>query len=367
MIKLMATPRTVDLELTSRCNLRCRYCYYMGNEGVAYEDLPTQRWLALFEELGRAKVMNVCLSGGEALLRSDIFELIDGVVRNRMRFQLLTNGGSITAEVARRLKATGRCDSVQVSLDGSRPEIHETLRGKGSFAPALSAIKILHAEGLPTTVRATIHAHNVEDLPALARLLLEEIGLPSFSTNAISSLGTQAKYGDDLFLAPALRLRAMHVLADLDRRYEGRIEASAGPLAEWKMFHQMEAARRNGETLPGRGRLTGCGCIFSRLAVRADGAYIPCVMLPQMVLGYAGRDSLEDVWRNATQFNTLRDRIHVPLTVFPRCQECDYNTLCTGNCAGTSLSSSGDPNQPSAEGCLALFQQALAAEGLSLW
>ncbi|HPM82052.1 MAG TPA: SynChlorMet cassette radical SAM/SPASM protein ScmE [Candidatus Anammoximicrobium sp.] len=367
MTKLMPTPRTVDLELTSRCNLRCRYCYYMNNEGVAYEDMPTERWLALFEELGRAKVMDVCLSGGEALLRPDFFELLDGVVRNRMRFQLLTNGWPVTAEVARRLKATGRCNSVQVSLDGSRPEVHEALRGRGSFAPALRAIKILQAEGLPTTVRATIHAFNIEDLPALAQLLLEEIGLPSFSTNAISSLGTQAKYGDDLFLAPALRLRAMHVLAELDGRYPGRIQASAGPLAEWKMFHEMEAARRNGGTIPGRGRLTACGCIYMRLAVRADGAYIPCCMLPQMVLGYAGRDSLEEVWRNAPQFNALRERIHVPLSAFSRCRDCDYNALCTGNCPGTALSAGGDPNRPSDEGCLKLFQQALAAEGLSLW
>ena len=367
MIDVMRTPRTVDLELTSRCNLRCRYCYYMDNEGVTYRDMSTERWLALFEEFGRAQVMNICLSGGEALLRPDFFELLDGLVRNRMRFQLLTNGKLVIPEVAQRLEASGRCDSVQVSLDGSRPEIHEKLRGKGSFAPALEAIKILHEQGLPTTVRVTIHAFNIEDLPVLAHLLLVEIGLPSFSTNAISSLGTQAKYGDDLFLPPALRLRSMHVLAELDQRYPGRIEAAAGPLAEWKMFNEMETARRAGKIIPQRGRLTGCGCIFERLAVRADGAYVPCVTLPQMVLGFAGYDALEEVWRNAAQFNLLRQRIHVPLTTFKHCRECAYNNLCTGNCPGTSLSTSGDPNRPAQEGCLDLFQQALEAEGLTLW
>lgn len=367
MIKVMATPRTVDLELTSRCNLRCRYCYYMRNDGVSYDDMPTDHWLALLEELGQAKVMEVCLSGGEALLRPDIFELIEAVVRHRMRFQLLTNGGPVTVEVARRLKATGRCNVVQVSLDGSRAEVHETLRGRGSFAPALNAIKILRAEGLPTTVRATIHADNIEDLPALADLLLNQIGLPSFSTNAISSLGSRAKYGDDLFLSPAMRLRAMHVLADLDARFPGRIQASAGPLGEWKMFHQMEAARRKGGTLPGRGCLTGCGCIYNKLAVRADGAFIPCVTLPQMVLGYVGRDSVAHVWQNAPQLHALRKRIHIPLSEFDRCRVCDYNRLCTGNCPGTAASAGGGPNQPAEEGCLALFQQALAMEGLSLW
>lgn len=367
MIKLMPTPRTVDLELTSRCNLRCRYCYYMGNEGVTYQDMPTERWLALFDEMGSAQIMSVCLSGGEALMRPDFFVLVDGVVCNRMRFQLLTNGRYVTLEVAQRLKATGRCDSVQVSLDGSQAEIHEALRGKGSFKPALDAIKILHQEGLPTTVRATIHAYNVDDLPALAHLLLDEIGLPSFSTNAISSLGTYAKYGEQLFLAPALRLRAMHVLAQLDRQYEGRIQAAAGPLAEWKMFNEMETARREGGSIPNRGGLTGCGCIFHRMAVRADGAYIPCVMLPQMVLGYAGVDPLGEVWRKAAAFNLLRGRVDIPLNSFDHCRDCSYQEFCTGNCAGMALSFYGDANRPSADGCLSLFQDALATEGLSLW
>lgn len=367
MNKLMPTPRSVNLELTCRCNLRCRYCYYFSNEGVHYTELSTARWLAFFDELGAAKVLTVCLSGGEALLRPDIFELIDGVVRNHMRFQLLTNGKPVTPEVAAQLKATNRCDAVQVSLDGAHPEPHEVMRGKGSFAPALAAIRTLKAAGLPVTVRATIHAHNVDELPALAALLLDEIGLPSFSTNAISSLGTHAKYGDALFLSPALRLRAMHILADLDARYPERIQATAGPLAEWKTFHAMETARQNGAVLAGRGRLTGCGCIFTRLAVRADGAYIPCVMLPQMVLGYVGKDALVEVWRSALALNTLRSRRTLTLDTFEECHDCAYRQLCTGNCPGNAYSVYTDANRPAPDGCLRSFQAALAAEGLSLW
>ena len=367
MNRLMRTPRSVDLEITCRCNARCRYCYYLNNKGVVYEDLPTSRWIEFFGELGRAQVMRVCLAGGEAFMRQDVFELIDGIVRNRMRFQLLTNGRLLTREVARRLRDTKRCDSVQVSLDGARRETQESMRGKGSFDPALAAIRNLLAEGMGTTVRVTIHAYNIEDLPAVARLLLEEFKLPSFSTNSVSSLGTRSKYGKGLLLTPAQRLRAMKVMADLDKKYPGRIEASAGPLAEWKSFAEMEAARSSGRPIPGRGRLVGCGCIFSRIAVRADGAYVPCVMLPQLVLGYIGRDSLEDVWRNSSQFNALRERVNISLETFEECRGCEYIQSCTGNCAGTTLSLLGNANRPSPEACLRRFKAALAAEGLSLW
>ena len=367
MMDLMPTPRTVDLEITSRCNARCRYCYYQNNEGVAYQDLPTSRWLEFFDELGRAKVMSVCIAGGEPLMREDLLDLIDGIVKNRMRFQILTNGQRVTRELAGRLRETGRCFSIQVSLDGSRAEVHEMMRGKGSFESALRAIKVLIEEGLPTTVRVTVHGGNIEDLPATAHLLLNELGLRGFSTNSISALGTRTKYGEDLFLTPAQRLQAMKTLALLDEKYPGRIQASAGPLADWKMFGGMESARLSGSPIPGRGRLVGCGCIFSKMAVRADGAYVPCVMLPQMVQGYIGKDPLEEVWRNSRQFNDLRERISIPLEGFDECKGCDYLHLCTGNCPGSALSLSGNPNRPSLETCLRKFKHDLAAEGLSLW
>ena len=367
MIRVMRTPRSVDLEITCRCNARCKYCYYLNNAGVVYEDLPTARWLDFFDELGRAQVMRVCLAGGEPLMREDILELIDGIVRNRMRFQLLTNGRLVTRKTARRLRETKRCESVQVSLDGARPEVHETMRGKGSFEPALRAIRNLLAEGVPTTVRVTVHAYNIDGLPDVARLLLKELDLPSFSTNSISALGTRAKYGDALFLSPAQRLQAMKTLAGLDKKYPGRIQAAAGPLAEWKGFLGMETARLSGKPVPGRGRLVGCGCIFLRVAVRADGAYVPCVMLPQIVLGHIGRDSLEEVWRNSPQFNALRERVNVSLENFEECRGCEYIQSCTGNCAGTSLSLLGNANRPSPEACLRRFKAELAAEGLSLW
>ena len=362
---LISTPRSIDLEVTSRCNLSCRYCYYQNNEDVDYSDLPTSRWLDFIRELGEAQVMNVSFSGGEALLREDIFKLIDAVVANRMRFELLSNGSTVTGEVARRLFATGRCDLVQISLDGSRAEIHEMMRGPGSFAPALEAIRTLQSAGLPVSVRVTVHAGNIKDLANIAALLLEDLGLPSFSTNSVSSLGSPAKY-DELLMSAGEYLRAMQTLASLSEHYPERIQASAGPLADWHMFNDLRAARKSGEPVSNRGRLVGCGCIFSRIAVRADGSYIPCVMLPQMVLGQIGTDSLREVWTDSTELNLLRGRVNTSLRSFADCADCDYVESCTGNCAGTALSLLGDANRPSPDGCLRDFERRLANEGLVL-
>ena len=112
--RVMRTPRTVDIDLTARCNLRCRYCYFFDNPAVEYHDLPTEEWLRFFDELGRCAVMDVCLAGGEPFIREDLPELLEGIVRNRMRFNILSNGGLITDEIAAFIAATGHCNYVQV-------------------------------------------------------------------------------------------------------------------------------------------------------------------------------------------------------------------------------------------------------------
>lgn len=363
---LMRTPRSLDLEITSRCNASCSYCYYLNNPGVDYYDLPTARWLAFFAELQRCSVMEVTLLGGEPLLREDFLDLVDGIVANRMRFSVLTNGSLMTSAIADHLKATGRCNMVQVSLDGSTAAVHESLRGHGSFAPALAAIGRLQTADLPVTVRVTVHPGNIDDLPAMTRLLLEELNLPSFSTNSASSLGDAGKYTPDVLLQPEQQLKAMHLLAELDRTYPGRIQANAGPLANWHNFRAMEDARISGRPIPGRGRLVGCGCIYSQLAVRADGAMIPCVMLPQMVLGYIGKDDLAVVWQSADELKRLRERGNINLRSFEECRDCAWRENCTGNCPGSAFTRVGEVNHPCPDACLKRFVEGLAGKGLTI-
>src|SRR3989339_616091 len=113
--KVMRTPRSLTIEITARCNLRCRYFYFFNNPVVEYRDLPADEWLKFFDELGSLGVMEVILAGGEPFIREDLRLLIDGIVRNRMRFAFLSNGGLISDETATFLAGTGRCDYVQES------------------------------------------------------------------------------------------------------------------------------------------------------------------------------------------------------------------------------------------------------------
>jgi len=98
--RVMRTPRSLSIEITARCNLRCRYCYFFNNKAVEYRDLPAGEWLKFFDELGSLGVMNVTLAGGEPFIREDLTALIEGIVRNRMRLSFLSDGAPIGDEIA---------------------------------------------------------------------------------------------------------------------------------------------------------------------------------------------------------------------------------------------------------------------------
>ena len=200
--RVMRTPRTVDLELTARCNLRCRYCYFFGNEAVPYTDLPTEEWVRFMGELGRAGVMSAALGGGEPFIREDLPEIIGALVENHMRFDMVSNGGLITDALAGMVAASGRCDEVQISIDGSRPETHDSARGAGSFDGAVRGIRFLKKHGVRVTTRITLHQGNADDLAATVRMLVEDLGVGTVGTNAAGYLGSCRQRGEDLLLFP---------------------------------------------------------------------------------------------------------------------------------------------------------------------
>jgi len=355
-MKLMRTPKQVELAITSQCNLRCKYCGHFTSAGDVADDLPKEEWLKFFTELNRLAVMNIVIQGGEPFFRNDLKEIISGIVENRMRFSILSNGTLIKDEMAQFITSTKRCDHVQVSIDGSIPFTHDSMRGKGNFFKALKGIKTLQKHNVQVAARVTIHRQNVAELDKIAKLLLEEIGLTGFGTNSASYMGLCRQNAAQACLSVEERSLAMETLLRLNRIYNGRISAAAGPLAEARAWLAMEKARREGkENIPGRGGLTSCGGVMTKLAVRADGIIVPCIQLSHIELGQINKDSLEDIWQKHPELKKLRERRNIPLSTFECCRGCDYINYCTGNCPALAYTFSGEVNCPSPDACLKRF------------
>ncbi|MBU1750147.1 MAG: radical SAM protein [Chloroflexi bacterium] len=344
---LKPRPKNVDISITGRCNLKCGYCFY-ADEMAALSDLPTERWLVCFQELGELAVQRVTLSGGEVFTRPDLFELIDSVIANRMRYSILTNGTLITEETIEQFqvgKRRSRLDSIQVSIDGSCAEVHNKSRPPNSFDRALRGLRLLKAAGFPVTVRVTINRHNVDDLENVARLLIEDVGLGGFSTNEAEQMGSARCYGQDVVLTEEERRRVMQSLTAVDARYGGRIGATAGPLSRARHFSEIAERVARGETgQPGRGTLCSCGGVFNKMAILHDGTIVPCNLLPTLTMGVVGVNPIQDAWLHHPSINVVRYRRQIPLSALESCQDCAYTGFCAGGCPASVMSKFGQLN-----------------------
>ncbi|MFO8182579.1 MAG: radical SAM protein [Candidatus Aegiribacteria sp.] len=361
----LSAPVSMDLSITGRCNLSCRYCFY-ADEMVSRDDLTTEEWKLAFEKLGEARVMRVVLTGGEVFTRPDLFQLIDSLIANRMRYSILTNGTLIDEETADSFmkgKRALRLDSVQVSVDGSTAEVHDRSR-PGSFHGAVRGLELLKDRGLPVTARVTVSKHNMDDLEGISRLLLDRLELPAFSICDASPIGTGCTFERELVLDHRDTLKAGLKMEELLERYPGRITASAGPLARLRAYRAMETARRTGKLADGwrMGCFSACGGVFENAAVLHDGSVVPCSMLHDLRMGSILTDDLLDLWRNSPVMNALRRRYRLPLSTVPECSDCPWVEYCNGSCPGIVQQMQGTFLRPDWRAC---YRDFLLENGIS--
>jgi SynChlorMet cassette radical SAM/SPASM protein ScmE len=283
-----------------------------------------------------------------------------------MRYSLLTNGTLINEEVLRQFdigKRRKRLSSIQVSIDGSTAEIHNLSR-PNSFDHAVKGLRLLKNAGFPLTVRVTLNRHNIKDLENIAYFLLEDIGLPSFSTNDAAPIGAGCKSSADISLTPHEQAETMQIISRLMEKYPGRLQATAGPQAKIQMYAEMEHARATGEKSSRwqMGYLSACGCIFSKLSIMHDGAIVPCHILSGIVLGSIITDSMTNIWKNHATLLKLRERRNISMQEVAGCSGCDWAEFCNGSCPGLAHQLTGDFNQANPIDCYNRFLMEIKRE-----
>lgn len=164
--------------MTNRCNLRCKHCYLEAEDRGYINELTTEEAREFIYDLGRMKAPVLLFSGGEPMVRKDIFELGRLAVEQGLRPVISSNGTLIDDATAKKIKATG-FQYVGISIDGGR-RIHDDFRNfPGAFDMAINGIRACMANGIKTGVRFTVNKYNQEDLPEILELLEKE-GIPRF-------------------------------------------------------------------------------------------------------------------------------------------------------------------------------------------
>lgn len=209
---------SVFLHVTKACNLRCRYCYYSADRALPNE-LCAAEFDRLWPELVRLQPKKVVFTGGEPLLRPDLFQLLEGLCAvdvNHVSLRCLnTNGHLVTPAVAKRL--VGLVDEVRVSID-AMSERNDRMRGAGNFSAALAALETLHAVGFEPKVLVTLMAPTLPDLTALVVFLVKR-GFPRIGFNGMRLVGRGADHSEWRADSSRVReaLRAAYAMCYSDR------------------------------------------------------------------------------------------------------------------------------------------------------
>ena len=159
--------------LIRRCNLTCKHCYALSADHDYAGELSLQEVYTVMDDLKAFGVPALILSGGEPLLRPDLFEIAARARDLGFYTGLSTNGTLIDAPMAARIAGAG-FDYVGISLDGLKPTHDKFRRLDGAFDRSLAAIRYLATHNVKVGLRFTMTALNAHDLPALLQLMKDE-------------------------------------------------------------------------------------------------------------------------------------------------------------------------------------------------
>lgn len=336
-MRVLSAPVSVFLAVTNRCNIVCKHCNVFPTRN-SDEDLSTEEMLSLIRELAEIKVFSLRISGGEPLVREDIFRLMDEIARHPMRMSLNTNAMLVDDGVSRRLAEYRRVDEVMVSLDGSCAEVHDALRGSRSFARTVRGIENLLLRGHQVTIYTTVTRLNRLDLEGTARLA-KGLGIGTVKFNELLPQGNAMNHLSDLMLSPSERRSVIERVMEMREELGDLVCGTC--LDAGVMFDGMERARERIAAQDFHHCLVGCRAGIMDCTIRPDGWVVPCDRLWGMRAGNVREERLADIWRNSPAMAEFRRRFSYSMENIPACASCSFKAACTGGCPAIPYQLSG--------------------------
>ena len=180
------------IEVTHACNQHCRHCYLDGGIHKKCAEMTTEQIKKIFAEFKAQGGRYVIFTGGEPLMRSDVFELLDCLEILGLRFTFASNSLGMNRERLEKL-ASYRClEEYFTSILGSTPEKHKAICGKDSFESAINAVRFFDGKGIPTFVQATLAKHYLGDAEDILKLF-SDFQNCSVKITPVASLGCKSE------------------------------------------------------------------------------------------------------------------------------------------------------------------------------
>jgi radical SAM protein with 4Fe4S-binding SPASM domain len=362
-------------ESTAGCNLACVHCRRLDiSQELSRDDLSTEQALTMIRSLPETGRPIVVFSGGEPLMRPDLFELAAEASAVGLPIALATNGTIMDEKIARRVVDVG-FRRVSISFDGPDAGTHDKFRGiDGAFDSSIRGFRELRKAGMSMQINTTITQHNYAKLDAMYQLALD-LGADALHIFMLVPVGCGMELSENIMLNEVEYEKALNWIYDRSLESKIHLKATCAPhyfrvmreraksdgVAMPKSAHPhrsmgeaMEAARGNGGhggghpgghsgAIPGAGGHPGAGavghpggadmsamtkgCLAGQAVcfVSHTGEVFPCGYLP-ISSGNVTQKSLPSIWRESSIFANLRDDTKIE----GKCGVCEYKKVCMG-------------------------------------
>jgi heme b synthase len=332
-------PRVVAWEVSRSCNLLCAHCRASALYGPYPDEFTTEECLRLVDQIADAGDPILILTGGEPLMRPDIFDIAAHAREVGLRAVMAPNGTLVTPDNARRMAEAGIA-RISISIDYPNAEEHDAFRGcPGAFDGALTGIRNALGAGIEIQVNATITKKNAHHLPALLDLATAA-GAVSFHPFMLVPTGRGKELADDE-LSPDDYEHWLNWIYDAQQSSELFFKPTDVP-HYWRVMRQRAKAEgkklevhphsHGGMNTLSRGCLAGVGFCF----VSHVGEVQPCGYFDK-VAGNVREQTFGEVWRDSPLFKELRD-----LSLLKgKCGACEYKAVC-GGCRARAYETTGD-------------------------
>ena len=330
-------PRILAWELTRRCNLNCIHCRATASQSSPEGELSLSEYKALLDNVASFSKPIIILTGGEPLLRPDLYEIAASGTSLGLTMAVSTNGTLITGEVAKKLYAAGarRCS---ISLDGSNAKVHDDFRRQpGAFAASIRGIKILQANGIGVQVNTSLTRRNRFDLDNIFKLV-KSLGVAAWHLFMLVPTGRGGELADRELIPTEGYEEILNYMYEKNRDEDFEIKPTCAP-QYYRILRQRAQAEgievtpeKFGINARTRGCLAGMGFGF----VSYQGDVFPCGYYP-IKAGNVREQSFRDIWENSPLFLKLRNfKLYQG-----SCGHCRFIGVC-GGCRARALAVTGN-------------------------
>ncbi|GBE03576.1 MAG TPA: radical SAM protein [Nitrospirae bacterium] len=332
-------PKWIAWEITRRCNFNCVHCRSSSEmEAKGHPDFPTEEAYRVLDDIaGYAKPV-IVLSGGEPLLRSDVFDIAKYGTNKGLRMCLATNGSLVTEENCLKMKEA-EIKMVSLSLDGSTAAVHDNFRNQeGAFDGVMNAAELFNRHGIKFLINSSFTKRNQDEISKVYKLA-KKLGATAWYMFMIVPTGRGEDMMNELISKEDYEeLLEWHYEMEKEEK-DLLVRPTCAP-HYYRVILQKQ--KKDGEKFERRSLKFSTGgakgCIAGQVIalIDVDGNVLPCSYFPKSG-GNIREQSFKDIWENSELFLQMRDFKKYK----GKCGSCEYINVC-GGCRARAYAVTGD-------------------------